>query len=102
MKGSEKQIAWAEKIKKVIIDTSNEICNQLSNDPRFDPKNEQQIKMLNIYKKWAELSEKEERASFFIDTFSLINENDTLMKRIQTIRTGIMMCPYKPNEWKYK
>ena len=102
MKGSEKQIAWAEKIKKVIIDTSNEICSQLTSDPRFDPKNEQHVKMIGIYKSWAELAEKEESASFFIDTFSQVDANDSLMKRIQAIRVAITISPYAKGEWRYE
>lgn len=101
MKGTEKQIAWAEKIKKVIINTSNEISNELLNDPKFDPNNEQHVKMINIYKSWAELAEKEEQASFFIDTFRLVDEKDPLLKRVKTIRAGIMLSPHSSKrDWK--
>lgn len=99
MKGTEKQIAWAERIKKVIIDTANEAYSVMVNDQQFDSNNPAHVAMAETYKNWAELAEKEESASFFIDTFSRVNASEPLVKRIKSIRAAIVVSPTS-KEWR--
>ncbi|WP_148873199.1 hypothetical protein [Serratia marcescens] len=92
MKGSEKQIAWAEEIKGIIIDTAKEAINGMLNDERFDSQNPKHVSAIEKYKNWIAESEKEDRSWFFIDNFKEVRDSNTTMsKRIKIIMVSIIV-----------
>lgn len=101
MKGTEKQITWAETIKKTIIDTSNEAYDSFVENPQYDVNNPAHKDMSDIYKSWGVLAEKEDNAAFFINYFSRVESAAPLMQRIKAIRTA-MIVNEMPKEWRYK
>ena len=101
MKGTEKQIAWAETIKKTILDTSNEAYDSFVKNPQYDANNPAHKNMSDSYKSWALLAEEEDNASFFINYFSGVDSAAPLMQRIKSIRTA-MIVNEMPKEWRYK
>lgn len=96
MKGTEKQIAWAEDIKKAVIETMNSMIEmaKASNDPRItEAFREQCIAM------WAgriEVVENWESASDIIEAFADFAKNDSA-NRARIINSTIKPRFSEPN-----
>ena len=100
LKGTEKQIAWAEEIRETVISTMKEMHSAFVNDARFDANNAQHVAMAAKFEKQINLAETENRAWFFIETFGrTLRKSDDSAKRFQQIQAAIKVS-VDTNEWK--
>lgn len=100
MKGSEKQIEWANTIKERIVQICDFALAQIEHESVSE---NQKTSVKTLWNKYKDLAINEESASFLIDTFKNItnNEYDDMQKRAQYFRSQIMVSTEaKKKGWK--
>lgn len=90
MKGTEKQIAWANDIKKTVINTWSEMKTLLINDENFDANNPQHLLLAAKFDKNIDLLESLD-AYDIIDIFSTIDSNNTAQERYKNIIANLIV-----------
>lgn len=91
MKGTEKQIKWAEDIKRVFIVTMNEMYWDFTYDLRFDENNPIHVEKAENFKHNVETIEKEEYAGDIIEMFAniMVRKDELAVKRFKAIRAAL-------------
>ena len=72
MRGTEKQIAWAEEIQKIVIDTLTEMHDFFINDQQYDGNNPVHIQRALSFLNNIEAIKNEEYAGEIIEMFSRV------------------------------
>jgi hypothetical protein len=100
MKGSDKQIEWATKIKDRIIQMCDFALAQIENESIPES---QKASGRAIWNKYKYLAMQEESASFFIDSFKNITHSgyDDMQKRAKYFTSAIMIsADVRMKNWK--
>lgn len=90
MRGTEKQIAWAQDIKKKIIKTLEESRNFFVNCKEYDPTNQEHVAMAESFEKNIQALEKEDYAGDIIDMFDFVKSDD-FMEAYAEFRTTLRL-----------
>lgn len=98
MRGTEKQIAWAQDIKEKIIKTLEESRDFFVTCKEYDPSNQEHVAMAESFTKNIQTLEKEEYAGDIIEMFSFVKSDD-FMEAYAEFRTALRLSgnPHKKN-----
>lgn len=93
LKGTEKQVKWAEDIKEVFILTMNAMYWNFTDDPQFDENNETHMAKAESFKENVNTIEAEEYAGDIIEMFASIMDykDEPAIKRYKAIRAAAVV-----------
>lgn len=88
MKGTEKQIAWAEDIQKAAIETINTVMEQAKADPKYNPNDPMMAAMIEKWESRRSAIEACDYAGDLINLFSRVSPKNSAMENLKALKSA--------------